>query len=293
MDHMLPEMDGLQTTRLIRSLDSIYAMRVPIIALTANALAGNREVFLQNGVDDFIAKPIDVNKLDSVLKLWIPQEKQISWAAPYSNDDAAEGENRNAFFIEIPEIDGVDTKSGIGNTGGSPLEYMHILQTFCVDAKERIPGITDALKNGNIPLYTTFVHAMRSASHTIGAASLGELAEELENAGKNGNTEIMRQKTGAFIEQLSDLTERISSSLKDILKNTENLIGISDIELDTLKEALVKYDTDAVNLLLNKFRKMPLNSEARKLINSIEQTVLLFEYEKALALIENTSRTTG
>jgi len=71
MDHMMPEMDGVETVRRIRELDSDYARNIPIIALTANALAGNDKMFLENGFDDFLSKPIDLMKLDSILKKWV------------------------------------------------------------------------------------------------------------------------------------------------------------------------------------------------------------------------------
>ncbi|MDR3116055.1 MAG: response regulator [Treponema sp.] len=75
MDHMMPEMDGIETVRIIRKINSDYARTVPIIALTANAIAGNREIFLENGFNDFISKPIDIKRLDTVLNRWI-RDKQ-------------------------------------------------------------------------------------------------------------------------------------------------------------------------------------------------------------------------
>jgi signal transduction histidine kinase/CheY-like chemotaxis protein len=71
MDHMMPEMDGIEATRIIRKIDSEYARNVPIIVLTANAVAGSREMFLENGFNDFISKPIDTKMLDMALNRWI------------------------------------------------------------------------------------------------------------------------------------------------------------------------------------------------------------------------------
>jgi CheY-like chemotaxis protein len=71
MDHMMPEMDGIECTRAIRALEGEYARTVPIVALTANALAGNRELFLANGMNDALAKPIDIEKLFAILKRWL------------------------------------------------------------------------------------------------------------------------------------------------------------------------------------------------------------------------------
>jgi CheY-like chemotaxis protein len=76
---MMPEMDGIEATALIRSRNSDYAKKAPIVALTANALVGSKEMFLQNGIDDFLAKPIDQKKLIDILKQWIPPEKWRSY----------------------------------------------------------------------------------------------------------------------------------------------------------------------------------------------------------------------
>jgi CheY-like chemotaxis protein len=80
MDHAMPEMDGIETTRRIRKMgdDDPYYTNVPIIALTANAISGTREMFLENSFNDFLSKPIDTVQLDIVLEKWIPKEKRIS-----------------------------------------------------------------------------------------------------------------------------------------------------------------------------------------------------------------------
>jgi signal transduction histidine kinase/CheY-like chemotaxis protein len=77
MDHMMPEMDGIECTRAIRAMEGDYTKRLPIVALTANALAGNRELFLENGMDDALAKPIDIEKLFTILTRWLPREKRV------------------------------------------------------------------------------------------------------------------------------------------------------------------------------------------------------------------------
>ncbi len=78
MDHRMPDMDGIETTQHIRAMgdEDPYYKNVPIIALTADAVSGIKEMFLENGLNDFISKPIDTIKLNSVLEKWIPREKQ-------------------------------------------------------------------------------------------------------------------------------------------------------------------------------------------------------------------------
>jgi CheY-like chemotaxis protein len=74
MDHMMPEMDGIETVRRIREMEQEYYKTVPIVALTANAVSGAREMFLNEGFQDFLAKPIDIAMLERILKLWLPKD---------------------------------------------------------------------------------------------------------------------------------------------------------------------------------------------------------------------------
>ena len=118
MDHMMPEMDGIETTERIRALESAdgHYQKVPIIALTANAVSGMKEMFLKNGMDDFLAKPIETVKLNNALDAWLPAEKKKPWS---------EGEKYRATAAPRPktlEIEGLDVETGLSLTGGS-LEY--------------------------------------------------------------------------------------------------------------------------------------------------------------------------
>jgi CheY-like chemotaxis protein len=76
MDHMMPGMDGIEATAAIRAIDGEYFKHVPIIALTANAILGMREMFLENDFDDYLTKPIEISKLNEIMKRWIPKEKR-------------------------------------------------------------------------------------------------------------------------------------------------------------------------------------------------------------------------
>ncbi|GHU07803.1 hypothetical protein FACS1894151_02700 [Spirochaetia bacterium] len=207
MDHMMPGMDGIETSTLIRDLGSEYARTIPIIALTANALAGSRELFLQNGINDFLAKPIDIQKLTGILEKWMYLEKQIrnTAAAPAILKEAA-GDFR---------INGVDIEAGIENTGGDPDEYKEILGIFCIDAAELISKTKAALESGDIRLYTMEVHAMKGASRTIGAIEFGDFAARMEQAGKKEDIEQIKEHTGSLLEQLAMLKDAITAALAE------------------------------------------------------------------------------
>jgi CheY-like chemotaxis protein len=91
MDHKMPGMDGIETTLILRSMgeEDPYYKEVPIVALTANAITGTKEMFMENGFNDFLSKPIDTVKLNAALEKWIPKDKQKSAHATEKQDQAS------------------------------------------------------------------------------------------------------------------------------------------------------------------------------------------------------------
>jgi signal transduction histidine kinase/CheY-like chemotaxis protein len=196
MDHMMPGIDGIDASRAIRAMEGEYARTVPIVALTANAVAGNMELFLQNGINDFLAKPVDVQKLNFVLEKWMPREKQIK-----TMQDLNEQEYQ-AAFADIP---GVDTVSGINNTGGTLDGYKRILGIFMDDTKNRIPQIKTAWEVRDLEHCALLIHAMKGACRIIGAAEASEMASHMEEAARGERADLL----GAGIGELLDTLERI------------------------------------------------------------------------------------
>ena len=171
MDHMMPGMDGIEATDFIRSIDpqDDYYRNLPIIALTANAIAGQREIFLEHGINDFLAKPIDIQKLNDILEKWLPPGKREE-AYQQQRPDAKKGK---AESLDIP---GVDITSGLRNCGGGVSAYLNILSDFCRDAEVRLVQISDALSHRETRLYITLVHALKGAARSIGAFDAGDKA---------------------------------------------------------------------------------------------------------------------
>jgi signal transduction histidine kinase/CheY-like chemotaxis protein len=291
MDHMMPEMDGLVAADLIRktglgnSPDNYYR-NLPIVMLTANAVAGQREMFLKNGINDFLAKPIDIGKLNMILKTWLPKEKQEEngSAAETAGPQAETGES--VFWGGLPEIPGVDLKTGVKNAGGSVSSYTNILSYFCRDLDERIPQIRQAAADSDLGFYTTMVHAIKGASRSIGAMALGDLAAELEAAGRGRHSDIIAAKTGAFLQKLQELVEYIRRAVES-QGEEEAPLDVSKLGLEDLKDALIAMDTGAVNVLLSEFAALDLNRAARKYIADLENHILLFEYDAAIKMIDD------
>ena len=281
MDHMMPEMDGIEATLKIREMgaEDEYYRRLPIVALTANAVVGVREMFLQNGMDDFLAKPIETTKLYAVVEKWIPREKRQKAA------DAGK-------FMPEPEriISGIDINAGIAMTGGNPVNYRHILDVFRKDGAEKEEQLRASLEQEDIGLFTIHVHALKSASASIGALRIAEQAKQLELAGRKEDREFIREHTGPFLAELHAVVEQISTYL-DQMAGSETPEHEEDHELlvaqlTLLKEALAVIDIEAMDKALVHLQKAVWSDSLQRELSRLYQLILLFEYEEAVSLID-------
>jgi CheY-like chemotaxis protein len=201
MDHMMPGIDGIEAAHVIRALGG-WRAKLPIVALTANAVSGMREMFLKNGFDDFLSKPIEIAKLNRLIEKWVPEEAKRAVSAASATNDA---KDQPVF----PEISGLDVAAGIAITGGTVENYRSVLEIYCRDAELRVASVNLSKAQDDLKNFTANVHALKSASASIGANALSEEAAYLEDAGKRGDTEAIRERVDAFRGGVSDLIGRI------------------------------------------------------------------------------------
>ncbi len=203
MDHMMPGMDGLEATAILRGLDSFdgYYRTAPILALTANAVTGMREMFLAQGMNDFLSKPIDTARLDKKLSKWIPEEKkhQPGYIQPQSTKKSL-------------HLYGIDTRQGIANIGGDVSQYSRVLETFGTDGRKIAEKIKECLAEHDMKTMTIYVHSIKSSLATIGAGDLANAAAQLEHACREMNTDYIREHLDPFFHQLFEIIHRIEQS---------------------------------------------------------------------------------
>jgi CheY-like chemotaxis protein/two-component sensor histidine kinase len=284
MDHMMPEMDGAEATARIRAMaaeDPRYA-EIPIIALTANAVTGAREKLMASGFNDFLSKPIDTAKLNSVIKKWIPKEKRQGAKADAHAPPA--GESR-----EITSITGVNTRKGIALTGGAVDNYHKILAIYLDDGLEKLAGIRACLDNGDLALFTTYVHALKSASASIGADGVSADAEALEMAGLREDAGFIQANADKFLSDLEVLLGSIDealSAVKDKPDQTPVNMDAVKTELKRLKTAFDDYDTPVINEIADSLQSIAQSSGIGGQISKILHHKLTGEYDEAVALID-------
>ena len=281
MDHMMPGMDGIEAASFIRSINpgDGYYRNLPIVALTANALSGRREMFLENNINDFLAKPIKIQKLNEILERWLPAEKRIKTVQPFP----AGGKPEKPGALSIG---GVEVKLGLSNCGGDVAVYLSILSDFCKDAEARLVQITEAVTARDTKLYITLVHALKGAARSIGAIETGEKASWLEKAAASGDLAALKDKTTDLQENLRALINNIRATEEMYEAEDEReYTDISALKLDELKRALAEMDIEAVNRILLDYAGLSLDSTTKGLIAEVEQYILMFEYEKAVEKI--------
>jgi signal transduction histidine kinase/HPt (histidine-containing phosphotransfer) domain-containing protein/ActR/RegA family two-component response regulator len=204
MDHMMPGMDGVEAAAEIRKLPGDYFQRVPIIALTANAIAGMREMFLEKGFNDYLAKPIELSRLNEIMEKWMPQEKRLST----EDYDVPPAPPRNLFSVE-----GLDAARGITLTGGSEEGYREVLDVYSQDCEARLKTLRTPPERENLSAFVTNVHALKGASASVGADGVSEKAALLEKAGREGDLALVREKLGEFAAALAKLSGDIRAVL--------------------------------------------------------------------------------
>ena len=200
MDHMMPEMDGVETTHRIREKVGSYYQRVPIIALTANAVAGSRKMFLSEGFSDFLEKPVELSVLERVLRRTLPPEKMIFDDA---EDTVQQQETTDSF--ELTEI---DKETGMLYCGGEEGFYM-ILAECVLGYKENAALLTELFQKKDWENYVIKIHALKSTMKSIGAMRLSDRARELEFAGKEGRYEVIEKYHQSVLNEYENLMEQL------------------------------------------------------------------------------------
>jgi len=238
-------------------------------------------MFIKNGFNDFLPKPIDTVLLNSVLENWIPKEKQIRAAG--KNRTNSEQNDREKI-----NIDGLDTRKGIFRAGGTFENYLAILETFYNDGMEKINEIRKCLEKNDSALYTIYLHALKSACSNVGADRLSEAAGALERAGEQGNVNYINMHNAEFLANLNTLLESINKTVKDFrIKTKSDSINTEQIkaELLLLDAALGEMDSIKIKKTSKILREYMHSAEDGEIIENILNYVLTGEYEEAHLLI--------
>lgn len=254
MDHMMPEMDGVETTQKIREMKDEYYKNLPIIALTANAVNGVREMFINAGFDDFLAKPIELNALDRILRYYLPLEyiqKPMTEKEPDKEMPRQDMRKKEGSALLDPDM-------GLTYTGGNMEVYVDILSIYAKKGKEKIRYIKELLEKKDYKNYVIEVHALKSTSLSIGAIRLSELAKKLELAGKSEDYGTVEKETGRLLTLYEEVVDTVYDYLggPEEKEEEEEYTDLREMECSVVadcirqaKEACEAFDGDTMEQL--------------------------------------------
>lgn len=221
LDHMMPEMDGVETLHKIRQKPGAYYQSLPVIAFTANAIGGAREMFISEGFNDFIAKPIELSVLERILRRYIPTQMQIPVEEETTGRTAPAEDNTE----EMRTTDQDDASSGrlhLTRAGidleqalaycGDEEGFREIISIFHAEGEKRRSNLSHYFKEQDWKNYVICVHALKGNAKGIGAGELSEMARELEMAGKENRIEYILEHHEAMMANHDRLLEALNGN---------------------------------------------------------------------------------
>jgi signal transduction histidine kinase/DNA-binding NarL/FixJ family response regulator/HPt (histidine-containing phosphotransfer) domain-containing protein len=291
MDHMMPGMDGTEATRCIRDAEDLWLKQMPIVALSANAVSGAREMFLESGMDDFISKPIDATQLNLMLSKWLPKEKIRSVAQESSELHRPMDEQFAALADELSHLGIIDITLGLSHVGNNHAAYAHMLRQFCVELDTYIKEIRLFTAQENWKEYSIRLHGMKGIFANMGAEAISKWAYSLEYASKNGKYAKCMEETEAICEEMLQFREKLrTTSLMDKEESKEKEPvdeGVLRKKLDALAQACASGESSLADVLMEELERLTFNGEVDERLAVICGLVASLDYDVALEQIQS------
>ncbi|MBP5250809.1 MAG: PocR ligand-binding domain-containing protein [Treponema sp.] len=281
MDHMMPQMDGIECTHLIRENEAYK--NVPIIALTANAIGSVKDMFIKEGMDDFVAKPIELKTIISKVQQWLPKEKII----------ISDTVNTEITQEPLPEISDLDVEQAVKRLGSIKL-FNKVLLEFHHTISKKCETIEDYIRNKDWNGYTIEVHALKSSARQIGAIELSELAANLEKSGKEKDIPFILAKTPelfdlyhAYLGLLAPYCDKLE---KEQNESETKKTPVSPEEKKSLllkmKEAADNLDLDELEEYSTQIKSWELTETESETASKITEAVDSIDCESIVALCD-------
>jgi CheY-like chemotaxis protein len=256
MDHIMPEIDGMEAARLIRGIDSEYARTVPIIALTANADEGYEEMFLKCGFQAFLSKPVSIVKLDSVIRRWIcdvPDKEKETFDLTSKIDEAASK-------MDIP---GLDVRKGLLLFNGDLEVYRSVLRSYASSAREVMDKLS-GVSSHTLPDYYICAHSIKGSSANIGAEDIRKTSSMLMNLAKAGDLSGVLDKNEVLLEDMKKLVYNIEAWLSKMsAKDVKPLEKAPDrVVLSRLKQCCEAYDIRGADMAMEELENKNYAADA-------------------------------
>ena len=288
MDHMMPGLDGIETVKIIRGeIGSEYAKTVPIIALTANAIVGNDRLFLENGFQAFLTKPIDVVKLDAVLRQFVRDKQSPETIREAEGAYGTVHNDRDVILRNLLEktgISGIDIAAGMKQFNGSASVYLGVIKSFT----QNMPKMLEILRSvteATLSEYAVNVHGAKGSCYGICAGEAGRMAEALEISAKCGDfarviagNETFIGNVGNLLLQLDALVSRADEIEKEAGGAKSTLPAPDRSLLEKMLNASDEYDIDTMQSVMSELDQYGYESGG-ELISRMKEQLVNFDYD--------------
>nr|MCR4587387.1 response regulator [Lachnospiraceae bacterium] len=294
LDHRMPEMDGVETLQAMRALGEYINADTPVIALTANAVSGAREFYLEAGFADYFTKPIDGVKLEKLLQDYIPADKirdtseeeqsAESGSTEPAGTDESSGEGEEDVLANLP---GIDYKAAMANCVTREI-LESAMKDYLAGISETADKIRDFAEKEDVRNYTVLVHALKSSSRLIGALHLSEAAAYLEKCGDEGNLAEIREKTPALLEEYRGYAQ-VLGFLEDSGEEDEDKPLIDPDQLKEayagLKEFVSAFDFDSADAIINMLNDYRVAPEEKEHFNEVKKRLTNVDRDGLLEIL--------
>jgi CheY-like chemotaxis protein len=286
MDHMMPGKDGIETLKEIRADKYNPNVETPVVCITANAVSGVRDSYIEAGFIEYLTKPVNPDELEATIIKYLPDEllNEASGTLHEEDDSAKFCEDLNKMLANVPG-DMIDSEAGIKNSG-SVKSYISLLKVFYNTINDKVSELDSYIENGDYENYTIKVHALKSSARIIGAAGLGEEAQALENAGKSGDIDYIKANHEAFIGEYlgfgAILSKAFPEEKEDDKRKPEADAELMDIVYMEIKSAAQDMNCGRLEEIFKKMGEYRIPEEEKEVFSKIKTASDNYDYDKII-----------
>ena len=285
LDHMMPGMDGVETFKAMAKLEGNKCLGTPVIALTANAIAGAKERYLTLGFHGFLSKPVVPAQLEKTIRDFLP-ESLLEYNEPDAKDEARKNRVKK---IELPDIEGIDWDYALLHFPDTNMVFQTAVDFYdsIMFERDEILRYYKDIDGGNtLEDYRIKVHAVKSMANTIGATALGGLAKTCEFAAKDNNIDRIKAITPILIEELEIMHDRLKVLSSDVekpkLEDIDELFAL----LEMLKMSIMTHDSEQADNIMKQIMSYSYEEDKQIKLEQLNLRVMNLEEDEALADIE-------
>ena len=284
LDHMMPGMDGLETFKAMATLDGNKCLATPVIALTANAIAGAKERYVTMGFHGFLSKPIVPAQLEKMIRDFLPEDLLV-----YHEPDAKDEARRNRVKqVELPEIEGIDWDYALLHFPDANMVFQSAIdfyESIGYEAEEIRDYYSSLDSNFSMEDYRIKVHGVKSMANTIGATALGGLAKLCEYAARDNRVDRIRILTPILLDEMDSMQKRLSVLASDVekpmMEDMDQLFAL----LEMLKMAIKANNSEQADNVMKQIMGFAYPQDIQVTINQLNLFVVNLAEDEALDAI--------